>query len=231
VHGFDSTTNPQFVVKNCQTNNLPTCPDNAPNTLSPPFPLPRPIPAALKAVACDTSEVSAIPNKCTYTPSTVSYFQGTPSSTWGLGNSAQSSTDKVAFVDAQNRTLTFNPGGGKYKGIIVVWCGRLQMQDSFEGIILNLVGNNLPGNTSCDANTTTPDGKTVGTYENMGMQCQCWVYAEGGTPTQPGIQIDANSVLTFRPSSNWSFENGLFQAPPPTSFKLQSWRELYQASP
>lgn len=242
VRGFDSTTTPRFVTKDCQINNLPTCPDNAPQTLSPPFPLPKPIPSGLKSAACDSTEVAE--NKCNYSPNTVSYFpEGTPSSTWGLGNSNQSSTNKVAFIDAQNKTLTFNPGGGKYKGIIVVWCGRLEMADSFEGIILNLIGNNLPGNTQCNRDTLTKnattnlaDGKTVGTYENLGKQCQCWVYAEGGafpgsTTTIPGIQLDINSTLVFRPSADWNFQDGLFVGPPPTNFKLRNWRELYQASP
>jgi len=113
------------------------------------------------------------------------------------------------------------------------------MKQDFEGIILMLVGNNLPGNTSCDKNTATtiagvPDGKSVGTYENggpLGHRCQCWVYAEGGTATTPGIQIDPGSTVQFRPGQDWQFQDGLFLAPPPTDFKLRNWRELYQAGP
>ncbi|MDQ3636982.1 MAG: hypothetical protein M3426_03160, partial [Actinomycetota bacterium] len=203
---------------------------------SPPFPFPKPIPSGLKAAACAPPGTAAA---CQKTPPPVSYFVGTPSDpNYGLDTSNASSS-RVAFIDAQNKTLTFDPPGGKHKGILVVWCGRLEMNDDFEGIILNLVGD-LPGNTSCTKDTATtnpttglPDGKSVGTYENQGRLCQCWVYAEGGTTTLagihvPGIQIDANSRVQFRPSADWSFEDGLFLAPPPTDFELQSWRELYQ---
>src|SRR5215211_2532325 len=232
VNSFDSFTNPQFVVKACQTNNLPTCPDNATGTLSPPFPLPKPIPAGLKDHACKPpGTAAACPS--TKTPPPVSYFVGTPTSpTWGLDNN-NASNSRVAFIDAQNQTLTFQPSDNRLKGIIVVWCGRVEMKQDFEGIILMLVGNNLPGNTSCDKNTATTiagvlDGKSVGTFENKGHRCQCWVYAEGGTSSLAGIQLDPDSIVQFRPSQDWSFEDGLFQSAPPTNFRLQSWRELYQ---
>ena len=230
VYGFDSTTNPRFQAKDCP--DPATCPDNPANTISYPFPLPTPIPAGLKAAACAPPGTVAA---CTKTPPPVSYFTGTPTNaTWGL-NTSNASNSRVAFVDAQNRTLTWNPGGGQYKGIIVVWCGRLQMNQSFEGIILNLVGDDLPGNTSCNNDTPTvnastglSDGSTVGTYVNAGHSCQCWVYAEGGTTTVPGIQVNPNSTVQFRPSAAWNFQDGLFEGPPPTSFALQGWRELYQ---
>jgi hypothetical protein len=235
VYSFDSSTTPRFVAKNCQINNLPTCPDNAAGTMSPPFPFPKPIPAGLKGAACQSPGTTAV---CTKTPPPVSYFVGAPSDTnWGLDTS-DASNSRVAFIDAQNKTLTFDPPGGRHKGIIVVWCGRLVMADDFEGIILNLVGT-LSGNTTCNKDTPslgptgTPDGKTVGTYVNQGRLCQCWVYAEGGTNTLagvhiPGIQLDPGSSVQFRPSADWSFQDGLFVAPPPTDFKLQRWRELYQ---
>jgi len=236
VYGFDSTTNPRFVVKACQLSGSATCPDNATGTMSFPFPLPRPIPSGLKAAACHPPGTNT--TVCPKTPPPVSYFEGNPtSSTWGLNNSNASNT-RVAFIDAQNKTLVFQPSDNRLKGIIAVWCGRVELNQDFEGIILNLFGNSLAGNTSCEANTPTlnrttslPDGKTVGTFENRGYRCQCWVYAEGGTPTVAGIQLDPSSIVQFRPSSDWSFEDSLFQGPPPTSFKLQSWRELYQASP
>lgn len=241
VYSFDSSTTPRFVAKACQINNLPTCPDNATGTISPPFPFPKPIPSGLKGAACAPPGTVAA---CQKTPPPVSYFVGTPTDTnWGLDTS-DASNSRVAFIDAQNKTLTFDPPGGKHKGILVVWCGRLVMNDDFEGIVMNLVGT-LSGNTSCTKDTPslgptgTPDGKTVGTYVNQGHLCQCWVYAEGGTTTLtglpipagihiPGIQLDPNSSVQFRPSADWSFQDGLFVAPPPTDFKLQSWRELYQ---
>jgi hypothetical protein len=229
VYNFDISTTPRFLAKDCQINNLATCPDNAAGTISPPFPLPKPIPAGLKGAACAPPGTVAA---CQKTPPPVSYFVGTPTDPkWGLDTS-DASNSRIAFVDAQNQTLTYNPSGGRYKGILVVWCGRLVMNHGFEGIVLNLVGT-LPGNTTCTKDTTTPDGKTVGTYVSQGQLCQCWVYAEGGTTTLagihvPGIQLNPGSTVQFRPSADWSFQDGLFVGPPPTDFKLQSWRELYQ---
>ena len=106
------------------------------------------------------------------------------------------------------------------------------MNDDFEGIILNLIGNELPDNTQCSNTTATvsggvPDGKTVGTYENLGRLCQCWAYAEGGTDSLSGIELDPGSRAQFRPGASWSFQSGLFEGPPPTSFALKNWRELY----
>jgi hypothetical protein len=155
-----------------------------------------------------------------------------PNNPWGL---TTNDNNRITFIDAGNQTLTFNPGGGLSKGIIVVWCGRLLQSDGFEGIILNLYGDDLPGNTSCTQNTPTPDGKTVGTYVNQGMKCACWVYAEGGTANAAGtgvagIEFLPNSQATFRPGASWSFQNSttFFETPPPTSFALRNWRELYQ---
>jgi hypothetical protein len=232
VYGYDSTTADRgnqlaFVSKDCTSG---TCPANLDNQLSYPFPIFTPIAEGLKEAACAPPGTAAA---CTKTPPPVSYFEGTPTDpTWGLDTNT-ASENRIAFVDAQNQTLTFDPGGGAYKGIIVVWCGRLEMADDFQGIILNLYGDDLPGNTSCDTTTPTvsggvPDGNTVATYENLGHKCACWVYAEGGTDTLAGIQIDPGSILTFRPSETWSFEAGLFEGPPPTNFGLKSWRELYE---
>ena len=236
LHGFDSTTIPKFEVKPCQLSGSATCPDNDTGPLSYPFPLPRPIPSGLKAAACHPPGTNT--TVCPKTPPPVSYFEGNPSSsTWGLDNT-NASNSRITFIDAQNKTLVFQPSDQRLKGIIAVWCGRVELNQDFEGIIMLLVGNSLEGNTSCAANTPTvnrttlvPDGKTVGTFENTGKRCQCWVYAEGGTPSLAGIQLDPGSIVQFRPSQDWSFQDGLFQGPPPTNFKLQSWRELYQASP
>ena len=242
---FDSTTLPRFVAKDCQlpesTSECGPEDGNLADTISYPFPLPKPIPEGLKNEACDPSEAARaaeIPPPCKAPIDEVSYFEGIPplaNSNWGLGTSNES-TSKVAFIDAQNKLLTWNPqAGGNIKGIIVVWCGRMEMEKGFSGIILNLVGDGLSGNTSCDKNTPIvppvgqpSSGKTVGTFENKGQTCTCWVYAEGGTPTLAGIQLDPNSVAQFRPSANFSFKNNLFSGPPPTQFRLQRWRELYQ---
>ena len=102
----------------------------------------------------------------------------------------------------------------------------------FRGVILNLVGDTLPGNTSCTRDTPTTDGlSSVGTYENTGFTCQCWVYAEGGTSTRAGIELDPDSQLRFLPSASFNFRSNLYAQPQPTDFRLQRWRELYQAGP
>jgi hypothetical protein len=246
-NSFDGTgsTSPVFKARLCQLANTQCDTNQEPNTISPPFPLPKPKPAGLKAQACHPDEVSLA--KCTdLNPSTVSYYDcqdylqcAIPDPSWGLGNANSSSKNKVAFIDARNRTVNLTGG----KGIVVVWCGHLVMTDAFEGIILNLVstGYDLSGtlsvNTNCSTSTTTvgdPIGTpttTVGTYENQGYKCACWVYSEGGSSFTPGIQIDAGSTLAKRESADWNFQSSLFSAPPPTDFRLQNWRELYQASP
>ena len=170
-------------------------------------------------------------------------------SSWGLDNN---SSNRIVFIDAGNRTLKFNPGGTT-SGIMVVWCGRLLQNSKFEGIILNLHGDSLPndtagslpGDTSCPANSTqaatsadAPYGGPVGTYVNMGdttginggVSCACWVYVDGGTDSVAGIELLPGSTATFRPAGKWSFQSStiFFETPPPTSFALRNWRELYE---
>jgi hypothetical protein len=241
IRGYDCTTGPvdlpddvcpnapqsrgnhlTFVRKDCD----PVCPPNADDTISYPFPILNPIAEAFKTSAVSSS----------------SYFEGIPSDPdWGLDTNTASS-NRIAFVDAQNQTLTFDPSNGNefYTGVIVVWCGRLEMRQNFDGIILNLVpedAQDLPDNTRCDSSTPTQetdDGSlTVGTFEThsldpQGQTCKCWVYAEGGTDTLAGIQIGPGSKVQHRPGEEWSFQDGFFEGPPPTSFDLKNWRELYE---
>jgi hypothetical protein len=106
-----------------------------------------------------------------------------------------------------------------YKGILVVWCGHLQQNQSFQGIILNLYGDGSAfGSTNCAGNGD------LGTYRNglpndSGRVCPCRVYAEGGTATRAGMHLNGGSDIFFLPSGDWSFLNGLFENPPPTSFE------------
>jgi hypothetical protein len=149
----------------------------------------------------------------------------------------------VAFVDAEGGTVTFNPcpnlgdkcgttgeGGSSYKGIIVVWCGDLQQDDNFRGIIFNLYGDDLDGNTQCGNDETGPSGDNVGVYTNNGTSCTCWVYAEGGTSTRAGITIGPNSSADFLPAGFWNsgLPTDAFVGPPPTEFVIRDWRELYE---
>ena len=96
-----------------------------------------------------------------------------------------------------------NNSGSSYKGIIVVWCGNLQQDDNFRGIILNLIGNDLDGNTQCGSEVDGPSTSNVGVYSNNGTSCTCWVYAGGGTPTRAGIILRPGSSADFLPGGSW----------------------------
>jgi hypothetical protein len=118
--------------------------------------------------------------------------------------------------------------------MIVVWCGDLQQDDNFRGIIFNLYGDNLDGNTDCQNDDGSAQqvqtGIDVGVYTNNGTSCTCWVYAEGGTSTRAGIVIGPNSSADFLPAGVWDsgLPNDAFEGPPPTEFVIKDWRELYE---
>ena len=109
------------------------------------------------------------------------------------------------------------------------------MNQNFKGIILSLYGDgftversdgstfDIPG---CDK--TLSGQEYVGTYKSNGIQCQCWTYAEGGTPSRAGIEIGPDSGIGTYPNGNWNFLSSAFEGPPPTSFKLEGWREFYE---
>ena len=227
VYGYDSTTgaktylrkdgsqtwkspwgnNLMFVDKEDLVPPLDVEDPNPPNTITYPFPRPVPIPAKLKEKAINQGR----------------YYKG-PSPPWDtLFNN--SDPGKVVFVDGENSILDFSTANSqKNKGTLVVWCGDFRQNQSFQGIIINVWGSDLPGNTSCGPGTG-------GLYRNNGVDCQCWTYAAGGTDTRAGIEIAPGSTLKFVPSGDFSFLNDAFEGPPPTSFAPQAWRELYQASP
>ena len=118
--------------------------------------------------------------------------------------------------------------GTSYKGIIVVWCGNLQQDGNFRGIILNLVGNNLDGNTQCGSEADGPSTSNVGVYSNNSASCTCWVYAGGGTSTRAGIILRHDSSADFLPGGLGTIYRPLpSTGPPPTEFVIHSWRELY----
>jgi hypothetical protein len=236
VYGYDSTTgadkdtidgnNLKFVAKEELDPPLnPRTDANLPGTITYPFPRFRPKPEAFKQRA-------EFPD--TTLGETGAYWPGPPTDpTWGL---SPSSEGKVVFVDAQNQPLIFDPdgvpnptaGGAEYKGIIIVWCGELQLNQNFRGIILNLYGDDLPGNTQCGNHEDGPVGN-VGVFTNNGNSCKCWVYPEGGTSTRAGIVFRPGSSADFLPAGIWSnLPADAFEGPPPTDFVLQRWRELYE---
>ena len=226
VYGYDSTTGAKTMTRagyaqpwgnNLQFVDKGNLEPNVAGTITYPFPRPTPIPEGFKEEACRPLALAG----CTPSISN-DYFVGSPTTTdWN--NLLSSDPNRIAFVDAQNQNITFNPTSGNTKGILVVWCGHLTQLKKFTGIILNLRGDGSAfGSTNC------ADDPTKGVYTNQGQDCQCWLYAEGGTETMAGITLKNNSKVFFLPSGDWSFLSDLFEGPPPTSFELQGWRELYQ---
>ncbi len=232
---YDSTTTPRFVAKETLGLNPGKYGDDTPpGYITYPFPRLKPNPEYFRCVARQEN-----PKKCNVANS-AGYWVGQPTNAnWGL---SASSANKVAFVDAQGKTVHFNPdssvkngttndnnnnGGTSLKGIIVVWCGNLQQDGNFRGIILNLVGDDLDGNTQC-GNEAAPSTSNVGVYSNNGRSCTCWVYAGGGTSTRAGIILRQNSEADFLPGGSWdNLPTTAFDGPPPTEFVIRSWRELY----
>ena len=224
VYGYDSTTGAKVMSRTGYDqpwgNNLTfvdkgNLEPNEAGTITYPFPRPTPIPEGFKREACLPSASPCAPSASN------DYFVGSPTAgDWG--NLLSSDPNRIAFVDAQNQNITFNPGGTT-KGILVVWCGHLTQTKKFQGIILNLRGDGSSfGSTNCAGNDD------MGTYTNAGQDCQCWMYADGGTATRAGIELENGSKVFFLPSGDWSFLSDLFEGAPPTSFDLQGWRELYQ---
>lgn len=225
VYGYDSTTGAKTMSRAGYPlpwgNNLAfvdkgNLEPNPAGTIIYPFPRPTPIPEGFKEKACLPSASPCAPSASN------DYFEGFPlTADWN--NLLSSNPNRITFVDAQNNPITFNPTSGTTKGILVVWCGQLTQMKKFQGIILNLRGDGTAfGSTNC------ADDPSMGVYTNDGRDCQCWIYAEGGTATQAGITLKNNSRIFFLPSGDWSFLNDLFEGPPPTSFELQGWRELYE---
>ncbi len=215
VYGYDSTTGAKTMSRagyaqpwgnNLRFVNKGSLEDNDPGTITFPFPQLVPVPEDLKEHAEDNGD----------------YFAGSPTTTdWNT--LVANDPNRVAFVDAQNNNITFNPTSGNTKGIVVVWCGHLTQLKKFQGIILNLYGDGSAfGSTNCAGDPSK------GVYTNNGQDCQCWLYAEGGTETIAGLTLKNNSKIFFLPSGDWSFLSGFFTNPPPTSFEPQGWRELYE---
>jgi Flp pilus assembly pilin Flp len=221
VYGYDSTTGTtaggnhlQFVSKS-----PPTLTPQPSGTITFPFPRPTPNAAALRGYA------QQVPGN--------QYFAGVPTTTqWDAWYSNSSTANQVVFIDAQGGTVNFNPtGNNNNKGILVVWCGDLQLNKKFQGIILNLwpngsVNSQLPGGSNCT--------DSRGIVTNNGQDFSGWLYAQGGNATTPGIRLRRSNDATTMPSMNtlpsgtWSFYTDFFSGGPPTSVVPQSWRELYQ---
>ena len=137
---------------------------------------------------------------------------------------------RVVFIDAQNQPITFDGGGGTKRGIIVVWCGNLNITNvgSFQGIILTLngQGDQLPPDASGAQSTSC--GAEQGRLSVTNSDLKAWFYAEGGDVTTPGVSLGPGTQIDFLPSGDWKLLDLLLEDAIPTSFELQGWRELYQ---
>ena len=214
VYGYDSTTGPTgptgspnltprgnrltFVDK--PNNADGTVPPNQAGTITYPFPRPTPNPAGLKQRAQDNG----------------TYYKGSSPPLNTLFPNA-SGGDRVVFIDAEGGTIDFSTSNSaNNKGVLVVWCGNLVMNQNFQGIVLNLYGDDLPGGSSC--------GADKGVYRNAGQDFSGWVYAEGGTTSTAGIELDPGSSISPLPAGDWDLLDLAFgtTAGP---IQLQTWRE------
>jgi hypothetical protein len=241
VYGYDSTTgntsdptltavhsnfktfyrkDPECTLTACPTP-LATQPSNK---ITYPFPLVKPDPARLKGVA-----QSGNPAGSAYYPCPNAAPAGcSPPWTTLFPDTLQ--PDKVIFIDAKGNDITFNNGNPEYKGIMVVWCGRLTLSSTFRGIIINLQGDGSAfGASTCD-NT-----KGVFTLADGNQQLTGWVYSSGGTGSGPGSNIPGivlgnNSKITALPGGGdlASIAFGTDSSSTPTSFSTQGYRELYE---
>jgi hypothetical protein len=186
--------------------------ENDPNTITFPFERKTLGPDRLKGLAMETN----------------TFYRGqTPDWNTLLGDR----TNRVVFIDAENGTLTFPPGNAQRKGIVVVWCGTLNMTDvKFQGIIVMLNGQGDELRPDPDgAQSSSCDSPERGTFTATNTQLQAWFYAEGGSVTNPGIDlVGPGTELDFLPGGAWAFLDLLHDTAIPTSFAVEGWRELYQ---
>ena len=201
-------------------------PNQPSSIISYPFPIePQPDPVRLKQVALDSDTYyRALDGDTFYKPADPNTFF-----TWDdlvpNGNN-----DEVVFIDAQNNDLTYDIGSSR-NGIIVAWCGNLQMTNAtFQGIVLAMKGDgaalpNDPGGTP-STNCLNDDNKGVLTTDNSTLKA--WLYSNNTSIVTPGIQIGENTTLFFMPNGNFNLLDVLLQDPVMTSINPKGWRELYE---
>jgi hypothetical protein len=166
------------------------------------------------------------------------------SGTWYRGQNPDWNTllsgdrSRIIFIDAEGEEITLEGGGGTKKGIIVVWCGTLNMNDvgSFQGIILTLngQGEELRPDDPETGELSSSCGAEQGRFEVTDSDLKTWFYAEAeddpNTPTvvEAGVELGPGTQIDFLPSGSWQLLDILFEDAIPTSFEAQGWRELYQ---
>jgi hypothetical protein len=197
-----------------------------------PFPRPEPPPAKIKFAA---EEADTETDRHYWSVAT----EGTPD--WGAllpgCTDPDGCMDRLVFVDAGAAAEPLEyVNDGRAQGVMVVWCGDLQLNSDFKGVIFNLYGDGSAfGASNCaeDSPDLTIDRgpATNGVFTNNGEFCQCWLYAQGGDDARAGIQIKPGSTVKFLPGVEWSFKeflDDILDDDPPLSFEVRSWRELYE---
>jgi hypothetical protein len=227
-YGYDSTTGTRgqkltFVDKAPINDTCGTGPDcygfNDEGTITFPFERKRPDAARLKQLAINTD----------------GFYRGQPAD-WNTVFSGNRL--RVVFIDAENQEITLD--GGNPKGIIVVWCGNLNMTnvDSYQGIIMTLNGSGegLPpdpetgqASTNCEPpDPPDPLDPPQGQLSVINSDLKAWFYAEGGNVSDPGVELGPGTQIDFLPSGSFQLLDLLLEDATPTQFNLQGWRECYQ---
>jgi hypothetical protein len=238
--GYDSTTGPingltgasqtakgqglTFIDKQPIDETCGTGPDcygpNALGTISYPFERKSPDAARLKQLALNTG----------------SWYRGSTPDWDTLFPGGDNK--RVVFIDAGDAEtpLTFDGGNGTEKGILIVWCGRLNMTNfnpsGFNGIVMTLNGSadgeGLPPDPSGEPSSSC--GPEQGSFKIDDAGLKAWFYAEaeGGALDPPGIELGPGTQADFLPAGDWRLLDLLLEDPVPTEFDLQGWRECYQ---
>jgi len=204
-HGYDRTTDTAFVRK------VP--PDKDPNdlgTISYPFPTNPPDAEYLKGLAEDQSNDQ--------TDSGNNYVNVGAGDELIWDELFPSSDDgRVVFVDLADRNSTFQlSNSSNARGLLVVRCGDLELQQKFDGVIIVLKGEG----SGCDERARFTHNPS--SDDSSDRRIVSYVYAEG--TKDYGISISARSRLEQPNEGSAALEN----AGGSGSVKLQTWRELYE---
>ena len=101
----------------------------------------------------------------------------------------------------------------------------------FKGIIvmLNGQGNELRPDPDGTTLSSDCDSSERGRFTATNTDLKAWFYAEGGSATNPGIDlVGPETELDFLPGGAWAFLDLLHDTAIPTSFEVEGWRELYK---
>ena len=97
-------------------------------------------------------------------PTKGSYWEGQPADAVGVSQRPMQARWPLSTLRAV-RSVSIRPGtkgcdsgtgGSSYKGMIVVWCGNLQQDDNFRGIVFNLYGDDLEETPNAATRRTVP---------------------------------------------------------------------------